>query len=59
MCLAIRRAGTSAGVVVTTDWEAEYGLPGDLVKGAILISGMYDLYPVSLSSRRTFVKIYR
>jgi arylformamidase len=44
-----------AGVVVTTDWASEYGLPRDLVKGGFLLSGMYDLYPVSLSSRQTYV----
>ena len=47
--------GHLAAVVLTTDWEAEYGLPSDLIKGGILISGMFDLYPVSLSSRRTYV----
>lgn len=47
--------GHLAGVVVTTDWESEYGLPRDLVKGGILASGMYDLYPVSLSARRKYV----
>ena len=30
------------GNVVTTDW-AQYGVPADVVKGALLCSGMYDL----------------
>jgi len=47
--------GHLAGVAVTTDWESSFGLPSDCIKGAMLISGMYDLYPVSLSSRRTYV----
>jgi arylformamidase len=45
-----------AGVVLTTDWRKEFGLPGDIVKGGLCCSGMYDLHPVSLSSRRTYVR---
>jgi arylformamidase len=47
--------GHLAGVVLTTDWEREFGLPADTVKGYVCISGMYDLHPVSLSARRTYV----
>jgi arylformamidase len=47
--------GHLAGVLVTTDWNQFEGIPPDLIKGAILCSGMYDLYPVSLSSRRDYV----
>src|SRR4029453_3825788 len=32
-----------AAVAATTDWEARYRLPGDIVKGYTLCSGMYDL----------------
>ena len=31
------------------------GIPPDFIKGAVLMSGMYDLVPVSLSSRREYV----
>ncbi|MFU1926539.1 alpha/beta hydrolase [Bordetella hinzii] len=44
-----------AGVALTTDWEAEFGLPGNIVKGAVLVSGLYDLKPVRLSSRSSYV----
>jgi arylformamidase len=44
-----------SGVAVTTDWRADFGLPNDMIKAAALCSGMYDLYPVSLSSRREYV----
>ena len=44
-----------AGCVLVTDWAKE-GLPLDILKGAILGSGMYDLKPVRLSSRSTYVK---
>jgi arylformamidase len=43
------------GCVVTTDWKAS-GLPENILKGALLVSGMYDLAPVRLSKRSTYVK---
>jgi arylformamidase len=43
-----------AGSLTTTDWPA-LGKPSDLIKGALLCSGMYDLHPVSLSKRSSFV----
>jgi len=43
-----------AGNIVTTDWE-DYGVPADVVKGALLCSGMYDLKPVRLSKRSEYV----
>ena len=46
-----------AGVALLTDWEAEFGLPPDVVKSALLISGMYDLRPVMLSARSSYVKL--
>lgn len=49
--------GHLGGVVVTTDWEAEFGLPADVVKGALLVSGMYELHPASLSARRSYVDL--
>jgi arylformamidase len=45
-----------AGVVLVTDWRKDFGLPDDIVKGALLISGMYDLKPVRLSKRSEYVK---
>ena len=44
-----------AGCVVTHDW-AKDGLPLDILKGAALSSGMYDLKPVRLSKRSKYVK---
>ena len=43
-----------SGCVVTTDW-AQAGLPDDLLKGALLVSGMYELEPVRLSKRSAYV----
>ncbi len=44
------------GVVLITDWQKDFGLPADIVKGALLSSGMYDLKPVRLSKRGAYVK---
>ena len=44
-----------AGVVLTRGWQEE-GLPPDFCKGAVLLSGMYDLAPVALSKRSSYVK---
>jgi arylformamidase len=44
-----------AGCTVTHDW-AKDGLPLDILKGATLSSGMYDLAPVRLSKRSKYVK---
>ena len=41
-----------AGMVLATDWR-KYEAPADLIKGAVLVSGIYDLEPLSLSDRRT------
>ena len=45
-----------AGVVLVTDWRREFDLPADTVKGGLLCSGMYDLKPVRLSARSSYVK---
>ena len=47
--------GQLAGVVLTTDWPRDFGLPIDIVKGGLCSSGMYYLYPVSLSARSSYV----
>jgi arylformamidase len=44
------------GVVLITDWQKDFGLPPNVVKGALLSSGMYDLKPVRLSKRGAYVK---
>jgi arylformamidase len=54
-------SGTSSGahlaaVALTTDWQKDFGLPADILKGGLCCSGLYDLYPVSLSARANYVK---
>lgn len=43
-----------SGCVLTNDWPKE-NLPADIIKGAVLGSGMYDLKPVRLSKRSKYV----
>lgn len=52
-------AGHSSGghlsaCVATSDW-AEHGLPQNVITGALLMSGMYDLEPVRRSARSRYV----
>jgi len=44
-----------AGCALTVGWR-EQGLPENFCKGALLASGMYDLAPVRLSKRSSYVK---
>ena len=48
--------GHLAGVLLTTDWEKDFGLPPTVIKGGVCGSGMYDLKPVRLSKRSSYVK---
>ena len=48
--------GHLAAVALTTDWRHDFGLPADIIKGGLCISGMYDLMPVRLSARNAYVK---
>ena len=47
--------GHLGGCILVTDWQKDFGLPADLLKGAVLMSDMYDLTPVALSKRSAFV----
>lgn len=47
--------GHLAAVALTTDWSA-WGISDDVLKGGVLISGIYDLHPVRLSARSRFVR---
>jgi arylformamidase len=48
--------GHLCGVALTTDWQKDFGLPADIVKGGLCMSGMYDLMPVRLSWRNSYIK---
>lgn len=44
-----------AAMVACDDWQEEAGLPGDVLKGAYLLSGLYDLEPVRLCYRNALL----
>jgi arylformamidase len=44
-----------AGVTLVTEWRKDFGVPPDIIKGGVLVSGMYDLKPVRLSKRSEYV----
>lgn len=48
--------GHLCGVALVTDWQKDFGLPADAVKGGLCMSGMYDMRPVRLSKRSSYVK---
>ena len=41
--------GHQVGMLSATDWPGEYGLPNDVIKGGIPISGVFDLRPLCYS----------
>jgi arylformamidase len=48
--------GHLAGIVLVTDWGKDFNLPVDTVKGGLCCSGLFDLKPVRLSARSSYVK---
>jgi arylformamidase len=56
----IHVAGHSSGAhlaanVLVTDWPRDLGRPAGVVRGGLCVSGMYDLHPVRLSARSSYV----
>ena len=41
--------GHLAGMLMSVSWENDYGLPQDLIKGCLPISGLFDLAPFPFS----------
>jgi arylformamidase len=46
-----------AAVLLTTDWQATFGLPENVVKSGLCVSGLYDLRPVMLSARGEYLRL--
>lgn len=46
-----------AATLVQDNWRRSAGLPEDVIKGAVLVSGMYDLEPVRLSARNDYLEL--
>ena len=47
--------GHLCAVALVTDWQAEFDLPVDAIKGGLCMSGMYEMEPVRLSYRREYI----
>jgi arylformamidase len=43
------------GCILVTDWQKDFALPANFIKGGLLVSGMYDLKPVRMSKRSQYV----
>ena len=41
--------GHLTGMLLSTDWEKNYGLPSNLIKGFLPVSGLFDLNPFPFS----------
>ena len=48
--------GHLCGIALVTDWQKDFGLPAEMVKGGLCMSGMYDMKSVRLSKRSSYVK---
>ena len=48
--------GHLCGQALVTDWQKEFGLPADFIKGGLCMSGLYDMKPVRMSKRSAYVK---
>jgi arylformamidase len=48
-----------AAMAIGTDWPRARSLPSNAIRGAVLISGIYDLEPVRLSYRNDMLKLDR
>jgi arylformamidase len=44
-----------SGCALVTDWQKDFAVPANIIKGGLLLSGMYDLKPVRLSKRSQYV----
>jgi arylformamidase len=53
--ISAHSSGSHLAACVLTDGWREVGLPQNFCKGALLLSGMYDLAPVRLSKRSSYV----
>ena len=48
--------GHLCAVALATDWKNDFGVPENIVKAGLCMSGMYDMKAVRLSKRNTYVK---
>lgn len=48
--------GHLANMLLATEWRLR-GLPDGMIKGGVVLSGWTDLYPISLSNRKSYLKL--
>lgn len=48
--------GHLANMMLATEWK-KHGLPADVIKGGVVLSGWTDLNPISLSNRNSYLKL--
>jgi arylformamidase len=48
--------GHLCGQALVTDWQKDFGLPADFIKGGLCMSGLYEMKPVRLSKRSSYIK---
>jgi arylformamidase len=58
----IHVSGHSSGahlgaMAIATPWASSYGLPDNIIKGACLTSGLFDLEPLRLASRNEYLAL--
>lgn len=56
-CIGHSSGGHICGMMLVTDWAGDYGLPADVIKSAATCSGMYELEPVRLSHRNSYLDL--
>jgi len=49
--------GHLTGMMLADGWRKEYGLPDNLIKGACVLSGLFDLEPVRLSNANDWARL--
>ena len=49
--------GHICGMMLVTNWEDDYALPMNIIKSAVSCSGIYELEPVRLSHRNTYLDL--
>ncbi len=49
--------GHLAGMMLSTDWAKDYGLPADVIKGATAVSGLYDIRPLARAFTRDWLHV--
>ena len=49
--------GHLTGMMMATDWNAEFGLPADLIKGATPLSGLFDIEPHRHTDLQTDIRL--